>query len=45
MGAAPGRSAPSGLDATEVEIHARLPLLGLLGPSVLVVHGHAMDEP
>lgn len=35
----------SGLAVTEVEIRARLPLVGLLGPSVLVVQGHAMAEP
>ncbi len=35
----------SGLTVTEVEIRARLPLVGLLGPSVLVVQGHATAEP
>jgi hypothetical protein len=35
----------AGLAVTEVEIRARLPLVGLLGPSVLVVDGHAMAEP
>lgn len=35
----------SGLEVTEVEIRARLPLVGLLGPSLLVVQGHAMAEP
>jgi Flp pilus assembly protein TadG len=33
------------LAAVEVEIRARLPLVGLLGPPVLVVQGHAMAEP
>ena len=33
-----------GVASLEVEIRARLPLVGLLGPSVLVVHGHALDE-
>ncbi len=34
-----------GLAATEVEIRARLPLVGLLGPAALVVRGHSLDEP
>lgn len=34
----------AGLPVVEVEVRARLPLLGLLGPSVLVVHGHAIGE-
>ncbi len=34
-----------GVVAMEVEIRARLPLVGLLGPSVLVVTGHALAEP
>ena len=33
------------LGRPEVEIRARLPLVGLLGPSLLVVRGHAMAEP
>ena len=39
------RARASGLATTEVEIRARLPLIGLLGPAALVVAGHAMDEP
>lgn len=35
----------SGLAVVEVEIRARLPLVGLLGPAVLVVRGHATAEP
>jgi Flp pilus assembly protein TadG len=34
-----------GVPVIDVEVHARLPLVGLLGPSVLVVHGHALQEP
>jgi Flp pilus assembly protein TadG len=34
----------SGVAAVDVEIKARLPLVGLLGPEVLVVHGHALVE-
>lgn len=34
-----------GLRTVEVEIRARLPLVGLLGPSGLAVTGHALDEP
>ena len=34
-----------GVRVIDVEVHARLPLVGLLGPSVLVVHGHALQEP
>lgn len=33
-----------GLSAVDVEIRARLPLVGLLGPEALVVHGHALVE-
>ncbi|MBI1377054.1 MAG: pilus assembly protein [Frankiales bacterium] len=29
----------------DVEVDARLPLIGLLGPAALVVHGHALVEP
>jgi len=35
----------SGIPVVDVEVRARLPLVGLLGPSVLVVHGHALAEP
>ena len=34
-----------GVDTVEVVVHARLPLVGLLGPSLLVVSGHALQEP
>ena len=34
-----------GLDTVEVDVRARLPLVGLLGPSLLVVRGHALREP
>ena len=34
-----------GLRTVEVVIRARLPLVGLLGPSGLAVTGHALDEP
>jgi Flp pilus assembly protein TadG len=34
----------SGVSAVDVEVRARLPLVGLLGPSALVVHGHAIAE-
>jgi Flp pilus assembly protein TadG len=34
-----------GLVTVEVDITARLPLVGLLGPAVLVVRGHALAEP
>lgn len=29
----------------DVEVDTRLPLIGLLGPAALVVHGHALVEP
>ncbi|MFN8156115.1 MAG: TadE/TadG family type IV pilus assembly protein [Candidatus Nanopelagicales bacterium] len=35
----------AGVVAIEVEVRARLPLIGLLGPSALVVTGHALAEP
>jgi Flp pilus assembly protein TadG len=34
----------SGVSTVEVEVRARLPLLGLLGPTSLVVRGHAIAE-
>jgi hypothetical protein len=34
-----------GVDTIEVVVRARLPLVGLLGPSLLVVRGHALQEP
>jgi Flp pilus assembly protein TadG len=34
-----------GLTTVDVVVQARLPLVGLLGPEVLVVHGHALVEP
>ena len=34
-----------GLATIEVEIRARLPLVGLLGPAALVVRGRALAEP
>jgi len=33
-----------GVVVVSVQIHGRLPLLGLLGPDTLVVTGHAMEE-
>jgi len=33
-----------GVETVQVEVRARLPLVGLLGPSVLVARGHAMTE-
>ncbi len=33
-----------GLAVVEVEVRARLPLIGLLGPQALVVQGHALVE-
>jgi Flp pilus assembly protein TadG len=33
-----------GVAVVDVEIRARLPLVGLLGPELLVVHGHALVE-
>ena len=34
----------AGVPVVDVEVRARLPLVGLLGPAVLVVHGHALTE-
>jgi len=34
-----------GIETVEVEVRARLPLVGLLGPSMLVIRGHALQEP
>ncbi len=34
----------AGVLTVDVAVTARLPLIGLLGPSVLVVHGHAIAE-
>ena len=33
-----------GIATIDVEVRARLPLVGLLGPSTLVVHGRALAE-
>jgi Flp pilus assembly protein TadG len=33
-----------GVDTVEVQVRARLPLFGLLGPASLVVYGHALSE-
>ena len=33
-----------GIATVEIEVRARLPLVGLLGPTSLVVHGHAITE-
>ena len=38
------RRTTNGLATVELEIHARLPLVGLLGPTALVVMGHAVAE-
>lgn len=38
------RTTAGGVATIDVEVRARLPLLGLLGPSALVVHGHALVE-
>jgi Flp pilus assembly protein TadG len=38
------RITSAGARAVDVVVRARLPLVGLLGPSVLVVHGHALVE-
>jgi Flp pilus assembly protein TadG len=35
----------AGLRTIDVEVRARIPLIGLLGPTALVVHGHALAEP
>ena len=39
------RAVVAGMPDMEVTVVARLPLVGLLGPTSLVVHGHAMAEP
>ena len=39
------RTLVGGMPVVDVEVRARLPLVGLLGPSSLVVHGHALAEP
>ena len=40
-----GRASVGGLDAVEVTITTRLPVLGLLGPPrALTVRGHALEE-
>jgi hypothetical protein len=38
------RTTEAGLPVVAVEVHARLPLVGLLGPELLVVSGHALAE-
>jgi hypothetical protein len=38
------RRTVSGVASIELEIRARLPLVGLLGPTALVVQGHAVAE-
>ena len=38
------RRMTNGLATVELVIHARLPLVGLLGPTTLVVRGHAVAE-
>jgi Flp pilus assembly protein TadG len=38
------RRTVSGVASIELEIRARLPLVGLLGPTSLVVQGHAVAE-
>ena len=38
------RSAARGIPTIDVAVTARLPLVGLLGPTTLVVHGHALVE-
>jgi len=39
------RSTSGGVATLDVLVRARLPLVGLLGPSALEVHGHALAEP
>jgi Flp pilus assembly protein TadG len=39
------RGSAGGVAVVEVEVRAQLPLVGLLGPAALVVHGHATAEP
>lgn len=38
------RTTSDGLAVVDVEVTSRLPLVGLLGPTSLVVHGHALVE-
>jgi len=38
------RSVAGGIVTIDLQVTARLPLVGLLGPSVLVVDGHALQE-
>ena len=39
-----GTLVDSGVEFTEVTIHAHLPLVGLIGPSMMSVHGRAIRE-
>ena len=38
------RRTVAGVPTVQIEIRARLPLVGLLGPASLVVQGHAVVE-
>ena len=38
------RSSARGVSTVVLEVRSRLPLLGLLGPTMLVVQGHALVE-
>jgi hypothetical protein len=38
------RMVRDGVDVVRVRVTARLPLLGTLGPTLLTVDGHAMQE-
>lgn len=38
------RTTSDGLAVVDVEVTSRLPLVGLLGPTSMVVHGHALVE-
>lgn len=38
------RTSTDGVVIVDVEVRARLPLVGMLGPSALVVHGDAVAE-
>ena len=38
------RTELDGLPVIEVEVTAPLPVLGLVGPTALTVHGHALAE-
>lgn len=44
QGVSARRTVLDGLDVIEVEVDAPLPVVGLLGPSGLVVRGHALVE-